>query len=77
MATTKLLLEYPLDRISEPVFTRLVTEFDVQPNVLSGNIDASRGGWLMIRLEGPVETLAQATDWIRSTGIHVIEEQTA
>ena len=74
MASIRLRLEYPLARIGEPIFTRLVTDFDVQPNVLAGNVDASRGGWLLLGLTGENDTIERATNWIRSTGIGVTEE---
>ena len=39
METRTLRLDFPIERVGEPVVTKLVTEFDVEPNVLSANID--------------------------------------
>jgi ABC-type methionine transport system ATPase subunit len=77
MASAKLLLNFPLTKISEPVFTHLVTDFDVRPNLLAANVDASKGGWLLLGLEGTSEMILHATDWIRSIGVTVSEESLA
>ncbi len=64
-------LDFPLERVPEPVFSRLVTEFDVAPNLLSADINASSGGWLVLGLEGDDATVARALDWTRSQGVAV------
>jgi len=73
--TEQLKLHYPLDRISEPILTRLVTDFDVEPNLVRADVDAASGGWVVLRVTGEPETIAAARDWITSQGITVSEAQ--
>ncbi len=64
-------LDFPLERVPEPVFSRLVTEFDVSPNLLSAEINSATGGWLVLGLEGEDATIARALDWTRAQGVTV------
>jgi ABC-type methionine transport system ATPase subunit len=64
-------LEYPLARINEPVVTHLVKEFDVSPNVLAANIDAAKGGWMLLGLSGEDDQIDKALAWVRSVGVSV------
>ena len=45
-------IHFPLDRISAPVMTHLVTDYDLSPNLLRADIDAKNGGWLVLGLTG-------------------------
>ncbi len=74
MPTVKFMLEFPISKIKEPVFTKLVTDFDVNPNVLAANVDASKGGWLQLGMDGSNEQIAKAKQWILETGIKITEE---
>ena len=74
MYLRKVRLEYPLKRIQEPIVSSLVKKFDVAPNILSANIDPSRGGWLVVELQGEEEQIEQAVVWTISTGVTVTEE---
>ncbi|HEY3333422.1 MAG TPA: NIL domain-containing protein [Capsulimonadaceae bacterium] len=69
MTTQKLKLEYPLNKVGVPVFSQLVSVFDVHPNVLAADINPAKGGWLLISITGNDETLERAASWIREQGI--------
>lgn len=71
MQTRKVRLDYPLERVQEPVVTYLVREFDVSPNVLAANIDAHKGGWLLLELQGDSAQIDSALVWVKSQGIAV------
>jgi len=71
METRKLKLEFPLTKLSVPVFTKLVTDFDVSPNVLAADIEAAKGGWLLIKITGEPVTLDHALDWVLGNDIKV------
>jgi hypothetical protein len=73
--TEQLKLHFPLDRISEPILTRLVTEFDIEPNLVRADVDAANGGWIVLRVTGEPETLASARIWIEAKGITVSEAE--
>jgi L-aspartate semialdehyde sulfurtransferase ferredoxin len=69
--------EYPLKQVQEPIVTHLVKEFDVAPNILSANIDPSKGGWLIIELLGDESSVEKAIAWTLSKGIVVSDIPTA
>jgi ABC-type methionine transport system ATPase subunit len=71
--TRKLQLHYPLSRIQEPVITRLVTEFDLEPNLLRADVDAVNGGWIVAELTGESGNIDKATEWMRSHGLEVTD----
>lgn len=66
-------LHFPLERIAEPVVTRLVTDFDLEPNLLRADVDASSGGWMVVGLTGPSERVGQALEWLRAQGLVVTD----
>jgi len=63
--TRKLQVHYPLDRVNEPVMTRLVTRFDLSPNLVRADIDAQKGGWIVLVLEGEPARLDSVVEWMR------------
>ncbi|HEX5322570.1 MAG TPA: NIL domain-containing protein [Capsulimonadaceae bacterium] len=71
METRKVKLDYPLERVQEPVVSYLVKKFDVAPNVLAANIDAHKGGWLVLELQGEAAQIDAALSWVKSQGITV------
>lgn len=71
MQTRKVKLDYPLERVQEPVVSYLVKKFDVAPNVLAANIDARKGGWMLLELQGEAAQIDAALEWVRSQGIAV------
>lgn len=73
--TRKFQLHYPLERLTEPVVTRLVTEYDLTPNILRADVDAVSGGWLVVELSGDETRLDAALQWLRSQGLLVQETE--
>ena len=69
MKTITVRLEFPLERVKEPVVTHLVRDFDVSPNVLAADIEAGKGGWMTLGLSGPDDSVQNALRWIESLGI--------
>lgn len=65
----KLVLHYPLDRISEPILTQLVTKYDLEPNLLRADVDAHKGGWIEMDLTGDGEQIDMAVVWMKSLGL--------
>jgi len=74
MAYTKIRVHFPLEQIGTPVVTRLVTDYDLEPNLLRADVDARGGGWLVLGLAGDESRLAAAQDWMRGQGLEVTEE---
>jgi len=74
MAYTKIRVHFPLEQIGTPVVTRLVTDYDLEPNLLRADVDARGGGWLVLGLAGDESRLAAAPAWMRGQGLEVTEE---
>ena len=73
METRKLKIDYPLARIAEPVITRLVTEFDIVPNLLRADVDAHKGGWMVTEVTGETDSIDNAIQWMQSHGLTISE----
>jgi ABC-type methionine transport system ATPase subunit len=69
----KVQLHFPLDRIAEPIVSRLVTDFDLEPNLLRADVDAGNGGWMVVELSGAEERVQPALDWLRGQGLIVTD----
>ena len=67
-------IHFPLDQISAPVMTHLVTDYDMSPNLLRADIDAKKGGWLVVGLSGDEARIQDALDWLRGQGLEVTVE---
>ncbi len=75
MATEKnFRIHFPLEQVSAPVLTHLVTDYDLSPNVLRADVNARDGGWLVLGLTGDDTRLQAALDWLRGQGLEVSEE---
>jgi ABC-type methionine transport system ATPase subunit len=72
METRKIKLEFPLEKVSVPVFSQLATTYDVQPNVLAADIAPSHGGWLTLNISGDSDRLEAALEWIKVQGISAV-----
>lgn len=64
-------LDYPLNRVAEPVVYHLVTEFRLVPNIRRAQIDSRVGGWIALELDGTAEDLEAAMNYLRDLGITV------
>ena len=67
-------IHFPLDQISAPIMTHLVTDFDLSPNLLRADIDAKNGGWLVVGLSGDNARIESALGWLRGQGLGVSAE---
>ena len=73
-AEKKYRIHFPLNQISVPVMTHLVTDYDLSPNLLRADIDAKNGGWLVVGLTGEDTRVETALGWLRGQGLEVAEE---
>ena len=71
METRKLQLHYPLDRLTEPVITRLVTDFDLLPNLIRADVDSAKGGWIIVDVTGDSSKIDTAVDYLLKQGLLV------
>jgi L-aspartate semialdehyde sulfurtransferase ferredoxin len=69
----KVRFNYPLDKVELPIISRLVSEFNVEPNLVLADVDAKSGGWIVVELRGDMEQLDRAITWVRSQGVDVTD----
>jgi hypothetical protein len=69
--TRKLQLHYPLSQVNQPIINHLVTDFDLEPNLLRADVDAKSGGWIVTELTGETETIDKAVAWMLDRGLEV------
>lgn len=74
MANVDVKLTATGDQVGEPWIWRLSKEFELKVSILKANID-DESGWVLLRLDGPVEEIQRATAWLMTTGLHVDAEQ--
>ena len=57
-----------------PVLAGMIRNFDVDPNILAGNIDeltTTRVGYLVVELQGDVENQESSIEWLKTKGVGV------
>lgn len=67
----KVLLHFPIERVTEHVVTRLVTDYDLSPNILRADVNAQTGGWPEVELTGNAARTEDALAWLRAQGLVV------
>ena len=67
----RVLLDYPLEQVKEPIIYHLVTDYHLVPNIRRANIDVRTGGFLFLELSGERQNLDRALDWLQATGIDI------
>ena len=65
-----LLLTFPETRATEPVIYRIVTDFDVIPNIRRAKIE-NHLGWMVIELDGEPDDIRKAKKYLQGQGIGV------
>ena len=68
-------IHFPLEQISAPIVTHLVTDYDLSPNLLRADIDPKTGGWLVLGLSGDDARIGNALAWLREQGLEVTNEE--
>ena len=76
MVTKRIKLNFPPERIKEPVIYNLGKQFHLKTNILEADLHGDTG-WLLIEVEGPQKQVEKALEWARSLGIGVEEIETA
>ena len=71
--TIRVQLNYPLDRVKEPVLYHLVMDFSLIPNIRRANIDVHTGGFIVLELAGERQALDRGVKFLEDVGITVSE----
>jgi ABC-type methionine transport system ATPase subunit len=71
--TKKLRLDVPTERVKEPFMYRMVTEYNLQPNILEANLSPNRSGSMVIELSGKPQDIESGILSLREADIEVEE----
>jgi len=69
--TIRVQLNYPLERVKEPVLYHLVMDYSLIPNIRRANIDVHAGGFIVLELSGERPDLDRGVKFLESCGITV------
>lgn len=69
----KLRLEVPIDRVGEPFVYRMVTEYNLQPNILEANLSPNSSGSMVVELKGKPQDIESGILFLREADIDVEE----
>ena len=64
-------LTYPLERVEEPLLYRLITEYNLIPDIRRASIDPDAGGFIFLELSGEKHALQDALHFLEAQGIEV------
>lgn len=67
----RLRLEVPAERVQEPFLYRMVTEYNLKPNILEANLSPERRGSLLIELKGKPQDIERGILFLREADIEV------
>ncbi len=69
--TIRVQLNYPLERVKEPVLYHLVLDYDLIPNIRRASIDVHTGGFIVLELTGERDSLDRGVKFLEGCGISV------
>jgi ABC-type methionine transport system ATPase subunit len=69
----KLRLEVPAARIREPFMYRMVTEYELQPNILEANLNSQSNGSMVLEISGKPHDIESGILFLREADIEVEE----
>lgn len=64
-------LNYPDERVAEPILYHLVERFQLVPNIRKAQIDLHGGGFIFLELTGARDRLDAALTYLEGLGITV------
>jgi len=71
----RLRLEVPAKRVKEPFLYRMVTEYNLQPNILEANLSPDRCGSLLLELKGKPQDIEKGILFLREADIEVVADE--
>ncbi len=70
MAKRRVKLTFPRNLITQPIIYYIGKDFDVITNVRRADV-AEAEGWVVLELEGTLENIERAIQWVVSKGVRV------
>jgi hypothetical protein len=69
--TVRVQLNYPLERVKEPILYHLVMDYGLVPNIRRASIDSHTGGFIALELTGDKDDLDRGIRFLEGLGITV------
>lgn len=69
--TIRVQLNYPLERVKEPILYHLVMDYGLIPNIRRANIDVHTGGFIFLELTGEKVDLDRGLKFLEDCGVTV------
>jgi L-aspartate semialdehyde sulfurtransferase ferredoxin len=69
--TIRVQLNYPIERVKEPILYHLVMDYGLIPNIRRANIDVHTGGFIFLELTGEKSALDRGLKFLEDCGIDV------
>ena len=69
--TLRVQLNFPLDQVPKPVIWHLSHDFGVVFSIRRAQIDAHAGGFCVLELTGPRESIDAGLKWVENEGVGV------
>lgn len=70
MAERRVQFTFTGEQVKEPVIYRLGKDFPVITNIRRAQVEGD-SGWVVLELEGDIESIEAGLDWVRSQGVGV------
>lgn len=75
--TIRVQLNYPLERVKEPILYHLVLDYGLIPNIRRASIDVHAGGFIVLELTGNRSDLDRGIKFLEGCGITVTDVEGA
>jgi len=70
----RLKLKIPANLINEPIIYKMVTQFDIMPNILTARLDEDSEGEVLIEIKGTPENIERGIHYIKQLNIEIVEQ---
>jgi ABC-type methionine transport system ATPase subunit len=70
----KLNLKIPANLINEPIIYKMVTQFNIVPNILTARLDKDSEGEVFIEIKGTPENVEKGIAYLKQIKIEIIEQ---
>jgi len=70
MAKQRVKFTFPQELITLPIIYELGKQFNLVTNVRRADVTEDRG-WVVLELDGPIEEIERALEWVSAKGVRV------
>ena len=70
MAKQRVKFTFPQELITLPIIYELGKQYNIVTNVRRADVTEDRG-WVVLEMDGPIEEIERALDWVAAKGVRV------